>query len=341
METISLRGTIGKSIVLVGELFANLPMYIPESNVYIITDKNVLSCYGKSFPKFPTFAFEPGEGSKSMKTATDIFRWLLNEGADRDSFILGVGGGVVCDLAGFVASTYMRGVKFGFVATSLLAQVDASVGGKNGVNLDGFKNIVGVFNQPKFVICDINMLSTLPKDEYFGGFAEIVKHALISDSGKFKFIVDNIEGIKSFDPTVVEFLVNRSVHIKAEIVEADEYETDVRRKLNLGHTWGHAVEKITGLSHGQAISIGLSFTAKMSLQKGYITQVEYEQVTNLLVELGLPITTMVNPYVIFEAIAKDKKKTREYIYFVLMKGIGDVVVEKLTLNEIRKFVENK
>ena len=178
---------------MIGESIYNLYKYLPECETFIITDSNVKRSYSEFFPNQPVFVMPSGEISKSLQTAMDIYRWLLENDADRNSFIVGIGGGVVCDLVGFVASTFMRGVDFGFVATTLISQVDASVGGKNGVDLDGYKNIVGTFNQPKFVICDITMLKTLPHVEFVNGMAEVVKHALISDKSMFEYIEKNCE----------------------------------------------------------------------------------------------------------------------------------------------------
>ncbi|MFP4367080.1 MAG: 3-dehydroquinate synthase, partial [Bacteroidales bacterium] len=161
MEKIEVKLKDRQSVVVVGECMNNLKKYLKGRKTFIITDSNVDNIYRKRFPRCPVYVVEPGEKSKDLKVVADICRWLLESGADRGAFIAGIGGGVVCDLAGFVASTYMRGVKFGFVATSLLAQVDASIGGKNGVNLDGYKNIIGTFTQPEFVICDVDMLVTL------------------------------------------------------------------------------------------------------------------------------------------------------------------------------------
>ncbi len=282
MEVIKIKGKESSSQIFIGERLGDLHMYIPQSNTFIITDTNVNKIYRKTFPNFPVFVMKAGETNKNLSTVAEIYRWLLDQGADRNSFIVGIGGGVVCDLAGFVASTFMRGVSFGFVATTLLAQVDASVGGKNGVDLDGYKNIVGTINQPKFVICDISMLKTLPYVELVSGLAEVVKHALIADSSKFEYIEKNSDSILALDLTMLEYLVTRSVRIKADIVEVDEREGGLRRVLNLGHTWGHAVEKITGISHGQAVSIGLVFTAKLSFNKGMITEIERDRIINLL-----------------------------------------------------------
>jgi 3-dehydroquinate synthase len=338
MKLIEVSGNGAISKILIGESISNLNKYAPLKNTFIITDTNVDKIYRSSFPNFPVFVIKAGEPSKNLLSTAEIYRWLLDQGADRGSFIIGIGGGVVCDIAGFVASTFMRGVKFGFVATTLLAQVDASVGGKNGVDLDGYKNIIGTFNLPEFVICDIAMLKTLPPIELSNGMAEVVKHSLINDKTKFEFIENNVDGILSLNTEVMDYLVNRSVAIKAAIVSADMNEGGLRRVLNLGHTWGHAVEKITGISHGQAVSIGLVFSAKLSLQKGLITSAEWDRIVNLLNKLGLPVQTKVNPCAGFDILKKDKKKKGKCIHFILMKGIGEVEIVEISFDELREFI---
>lgn len=205
----------GRSRVIIGDTFQNLANLLPHEDVFVITDGNVYPLLGQLKSKYPTHTITPGESSKSLGVAQNIYEWLLEKGAHRRSFILGFGGGVVCDIAGFVASTYMRGIHFGFVATSLLAQVDASVGGKNGLNLDGYKNIIGTFKQPEFVICDVLMLKTLPNEELANGFAEIVKHTLIADAKMFGFIEENVEGLLNRNGQIIEKLVEHSVRVKA------------------------------------------------------------------------------------------------------------------------------
>lgn len=337
MQTINIRGITGDSVVIVGESISNISSYIKESQVFVITDSNVANYHRSKFPQSSVYIVDPGEKSKNLEEVANIYRWLLQNGADRNSFVLGIGGGVVCDIAGFVASTYMRGIEFGFVATSLLAQVDASVGGKNGVDFDGYKNIVGTFNQPRFVICDIDLLKTLPVDEYVNGFTEIVKHTLIADEPMFRFIEEHVEVLKEFNRDVLEKLVTHSVCLKASIVQEDEHESGVRRKLNLGHTWGHAVEKVTGLPHGKSVSIGLEFAARFSVAKNYLSNREYMRIMNLLRELDLPICLKVSPSRIYDALLKDKKKDESTMHFVFLDGIGSVKVEKVPLEEIKVF----
>jgi len=340
MEVVEVKGADFLSRIYIGESIDNLRNYTLGKRIFIITDKNVERIYRNRFPDVPIYAIEPGEESKNLLTTVDIYRWLLESNVDRSSLIVGIGGGVVCDLTGFVASTYMRGVDFGFVSTTLLSQVDASVGGKNGVDLDGYKNIVGTFNQPKFVICDISMLKTLHPFEFIGGMAEVIKHALIADKEKFDFIEANKSEILNLNAEMLEYLVAKSVKIKAKIVEADEREQGIRRVLNLGHTWGHAVEKFTGMAHGKAVSIGLVFSANISVLKGLMKPEERDALIKLLTGIGLPLSYNKNKLEVFEILKKDKKKEKDFIHFVLMNGIGNVQVEKLGFKEIEKFIQN-
>ena len=341
MERIPVQGQYTESEVLVGERMENLSAYAKADKVFYITDENVHRLYGHHWVGKPCFVLKPGEGSKVPELALEIYRWLIREGADRQSFIAGVGGGMVCDLAGFVATTYLRGLRFGFVATSLLAQVDASVGGKNGVNIDGYKNLVGTFNQPEFVICDTALLKTLPLAEVQNGLAEVVKHALIADADMFDKITSNITNILSLQPDMINYLVSRSVHIKSAIVSRDERENNERRKLNLGHTWGHAVEKTDRIPHGHAVSIGLVFAADLSVKMGYMSTRERESLVALLQKLGLPVSTQTPAATVYDALLKDKKKEAGTMHFVLMKGIGNVVVEPVALKDLYTFAMSR
>ncbi|TVR74007.1 MAG: 3-dehydroquinate synthase [Marinilabiliales bacterium] len=340
MEKITVDLHSRKSDVLVGECLGHLDKYIDGRKNFIITDKNLDRLYRKRFPSAPVFVVEPGEKSKSLETLAAISRWMLEQGADRSSFITGIGGGVVCDLAGFVASTYMRGIGFGFVATSLLAQVDASIGGKNGVNLDGYKNIIGNFTQPEFVICDVDMLLTLPENEFVCGMAEVIKHALIEDKDHFEHLGKYSTRILSRDRNEMEQIVAHSVAIKAAVVERDEREQGERRKLNLGHTWGHAVETVAGLPHGEAVAVGLAFAAGLSVSRGSLTEEERERIIRLLGMYELPVETRANPADIFDVLVKDKKREAGSLWFILMNGIGNVSIEAIGTDELKNYALN-
>ncbi|MBF0234970.1 MAG: 3-dehydroquinate synthase, partial [Desulfamplus sp.] len=266
MKTVEVRGSQGISEIHVGESIKNVVNYLPKGKkTVIITDENVKNYYEQDFPQgCPVITISTGEKIKTLATVEMIFRELIAFGADRSTFILGIGGGIVCDITGFAASIYMRGVEFGFVSTTLLSQVDASVGGKNGVNFDSYKNMVGVFCQPRFVVCDTSLLATLPPDEISNGFAEIVKHALIADAPMLDYIEANIDKALALDREVISKLVEDSVRLKASVVQKDEKEAGERKKLNFGHTLGHALEKLNSIGHGRAVSIGMVAAASFS-----------------------------------------------------------------------------
>jgi 3-dehydroquinate synthase len=340
MKTFRISGTTGVSTILIGERLQSLTDYVPAQKPIIITDGNVGRYYAGDFPQAPVITIEPGEGSKSLTTIDRIYDRLLELEADRSCFIVGIGGGVVCDITGFVASTYMRGVRFGYVATSLLAQVDASVGGKNGVNYGGYKNLVGTFNQPEFVICDPQLLKTLPEKEVLCGLAEVVKHALIKDPALLVFLEQNSVGILDLEQAAIERLVSDSVEIKSAVVNQDERESGMRRILNFGHTFGHAVEHLQRISHGEAVSIGMVLAADISMQKGMLTAAEMDRIKQILESLKLPITPTADPDRILDAVRKDKKRERDIVHFVLLNGIGQAVVEAIPFDELGRSFEN-
>lgn len=214
MKTLNIQGKTGKSAIMVGERLQQLEHYILARPAVIITDNHLLNLYGKDFPRYPVITIGCGETIKTLDTVNSIYQQLVDMEADRSTVIVGIGGGIVCDITGFVASTYMRGVSFGFVASTLLAQVDASVGGKNGVNFGGFKNMVGVFSQPEFVICDMNLLKSLSMRDLLCGFAEIVKHAVIADADMFDYLEKQWPRALALDSNVIEKLVHDSVVIR-------------------------------------------------------------------------------------------------------------------------------
>lgn len=337
MKTFQIEGSTGSSIILIGEKLKNLAQYIPsdESTIFI-TDTTVSALYGNDFPSGKVIEIGTGEEIKTIDTVTTVHRRLLELEADRSTFIAGIGGGIVCDVAGFVASTYMRGLRFGFVATTLLSQVDASVGGKNGVNLDGYKNIIGVFKQPEFVICDTDLLNTLPEKEILSGFGEVVKHAALGDKALFEFMEDHYQGCLQLDADVIQRLLNDSIVLKSALVNEDEREGGVRRRLNLGHTFGHAIEKITGVTHGEAVSAGMVIAAKLSEKRGLLSEEHVLRLESLLNNMRLPNHIPAEQYQIFDALRRDKKKKGDFIDFVLLTGIGSSVVERISIDALEK-----
>ena len=335
METITINAVSGPSRILIGERLENLQRYIPVARPIIITDVNVGQLYPLDSMAAAVITIGTGEEIKTLDTVQEIYARLLSIQADRSAFIVGVGGGIVCDIAGFAASTFLRGVRFGFVATSLLAQVDASVGGKNGVNFEGYKNMVGLFHQPEFVICDPELLKTLSAREISCGLAEIVKHGAIADADLFAYLEQNAEDILALDSRAIQKLVRASVRIKSAIVSRDETEKGERRLLNFGHTFGHAIEKVTGVSHGEAISMGMVIASALSVKKGLLSTQEDQRLQAVLKNLKLPTRWEAEPQKILDAIARDKKRAGDRIHFVLLNGIGNARVEQITLEELR------
>ncbi len=338
METFHIQAATGNSSIYIDERLSNVDKYLPDCKIIIITDENVKKHYLDVLPDFPVITISMGESIKTLATVESIYSQLIGLDCDRQTFILAIGGGIVCDIAGFVASTFQRGLRFGFISTSLLSQVDASVGGKNGVNFDSYKNMVGVFMQPEFVICDIKLLNTLPKEEVANGFAEIVKHALIEDSLMFDFIEKNKIKALNLDPQVIKRLVTDSIRIKSNVVQKDEKESGERRKLNFGHTIGHAIEKIAQPGHGNAVSLGIVAAAEFSCLKGYISKQDQKRITQLLYDLNLPVTHNYEIRDIVDALKADKKRDGDYIYFVFLSKIGQSIIEKVSFTEITEFL---
>ncbi len=336
METITIKADSGPSRILIGERLENLHRYVPVAKPIIITDVNVGRLYPLDSMAAEVITIGIGEANKTLDTVQEIYAQLLSIEADRSSFIVGIGGGIVCDIAGFVASTFLRGVRFGFVATTLLAQVDASVGGKNGVNFKGYKNMVGLFHQPEFVICDPELLITLPPKEISCGLAEIVKHAAIADADLFTYMEQHAEDILALDRQAIERLVLASVRIKSTIVSRDETEKGERRLLNFGHTFGHAIEKVRGAAHGEAVSMGMVMASALSVKRGLLSVQENQRLLDLLKKLNLPHGFASSLHKIFDAVAKDKKRAGDRIHFVLLNEIGNAVVKQIDLEELKE-----
>jgi 3-dehydroquinate synthase len=340
VKTIEITGIRTRSSILIGERLGNVKAYVPAGNAIIVTDSNVRKLYESQFPSYPVIEIGMGETIKNLETVEYIYQRFLELGVDRSTFIIGIGGGIVCDITGFAASTFLRGLDFGFVSSSLLSQVDASVGGKNGVNFHSYKNIIGTFNQPRFVICDPIMLRTLPENELSCGFAEIVKHGAIADEAHFTFLENHASEALALKEEIIAQLVHDSVSIKAGVVNRDEREKGERRKLNFGHTFGHAVEKITGRPHGDAVSIGMVVAAALSHKRGLLGQESVDRLIELLNRLHLPTHIEMERARVLDALKKDKKRDGDIINFILLKRIGEAVVEEISIDELEKVLDD-
>ncbi len=303
------------------------------SNTVFITDENVFQLHESKFKNKNTIVIKAGEQFKVQATVDSIIEQLIQFKVNRKTILIGVGGGVVTDITGYVASVFMRGLEFGFVPTTLLCLVDASVGGKNGINVGDYKNMVGTINQPKFIFHDISFLNTLPENEWQNGFAEIIKHGAIADKKIFKALEIHLFKFYCSKKTNTNILVQENAKQKLKIVAKDVYEKGDRKLLNFGHTLGHAIETPYNLSHGQAISIGMMFACKLSEQILGFKQTK--SIESLLQQYGLPTHLKINPKKIFEILMMDKKREQNFIHFVLLEKIGKGVIKKVGLVELQ------
>jgi 3-dehydroquinate synthase len=323
-----------------------------EGSGIMVTDRTVNGLYGdralsslkEAGFNAGTYILPSGERHKNLGRIGNIYSRMLELGLGRDSFVLSLGGGVVGDTAGFAAATYMRGVNFIQVPTTLLAQVDASAGGKVGVNLPQGKNLIGSFYQPRCVLIDPTVLRTLDRRDFYSGFAEVIKHAVIRDSGYFSYLEENRDKALSVDPD------KRSCEIKAEIVSRDETEKKLRMILNFGHTIGHAIESATSYKkykHGEAVAAGMACACSISVLMGYLNQAEKQRIDALLASYNLPFGLEgVSADKIAGCLFRDKKVRGGRVQFVLLRKIGEVFItdevpEKIVLAAITELGRSK
>lgn len=324
-------------MLLLGGTIKDIVPLLPGKGLVIITDTNVMKIYGGSFPPGEVIVIEPGETSKTLHVVEDICRKMLESGAGRDTFVLGIGGGVVCDVAGLVASVYMRGVRHAFISTTLLAQVDASIGGKTGVNLGNYKNMIGTFRQPEFVLCDHEMLSTLPEEEFRSGMGELLKHGAIRDRNLFFDISAASDRLFERDSRLLGDFILRAVRIKAEVVKRDPLEKGLRRILNFGHTFGHIIETHYKIPHGMAVAHGMIIAAELSVWKGEMPHSELRLLSVTLEKTGM-LTGYPLPAGVVSMVARDKKSQAGSVNFVLLRLVGKAVVRSLSITELQAFV---
>ncbi|MCX6985261.1 MAG: 3-dehydroquinate synthase [Lentisphaerae bacterium] len=334
---------IGKGIVSGGKPDASVfRPFVSGRKCLVVTDGNVGRILGARFLKVLETAgahaelavFKAGEASKNIRTYESLLRKASKSGLDRSSVIVALGGGVVGDVAGFVAATYMRGVSFIQVPTTLLAMVDSSVGGKTGIDLPEGKNLVGAFWQPRLVVIDPQTLRTLPKREVRCGLAEIVKYGVIMDEKFFSFLEKNLYGMKNMEMETYARIIARCCELKAEVVCADERETSgLRAILNYGHTFGHAIETVTGYgkyAHGEAVSIGMCIAANLAISCNKFSPESAGRQKSLLKATGLPtnIAGDIGSVKIYKAMFKDKKTEKGNLRMVLPDRIGKVSLVK-------------
>ncbi len=341
MKRITIKNRDSKSHVYVRNSLSGLEKLLHPSSTIVILDKNVNALYPSLFNDFLKIVVTSSEQDKTLETVSKIYEELIRLGVTRHTFLLGVGGGVITDITGFIASTYMRGVRFGFVATTLMAQVDASIGGKNGVNFNRYKNMIGTFNLPDFVWCDVRFIETLSLRERNAGLAEIVKYGLIHDPTLLDTIEDLCKINQTFQPEVFKDIIYKSISIKASIVNRDPMENSDRKTLNFGHTLGHAIEKNCDLyNHGEAVSIGMIAALSISNKKGGIIPIEeIERLKRILKNLNLPIKAEKN--IIeksIQSINADKKRNQQAIDYIILTKIGCAKVKPIDLIELKSLL---
>lgn len=316
--------------------FSMLEELVKRENTFLITDENVYSKQAEKFAGWKTIILKSGEQYKNQDTVNDAIGKLIAMHADRQSFIIGVGGGVITDMAGFIASIYMRGIRFGFAPTSILGMVDASVGGKNGIDVGIYKNLVGVINHPQFLLYDYSFLETLPEEEWINGFAEIIKHACIKDAGMFHLLEEKSLSDFQGSREAIGKLIERNVEIKCKVVENDEFESGDRKLLNFGHTIGHAIENTAKLPHGSAISIGMMVACTISEKINHFPKEESEKIRQLLSKYHLPVEFQFDKPNTWNVLLHDKKKTGNDISFVVLDKTGKASVKKIILKELQQ-----
>ena len=342
--------------IVIEQTFNNLTDEINKldcsnKKICIITDSIVASLYKDEVIRLLEpicknvvfYSFSSGEAQKNLSTVNNIYSYLIEHQFDRKDILLALGGGVVGDITGFVAATYLRGIDYIQVPTTLLSQVDSSIGGKTGVDFEQYKNMVGAFKMPKLVYINIHTLTTLDDRQYFNGFAEAMKHGLIKDAMYYEWLLSNMYEICDRDTEVLEELVYKSCQIKKSVVEKDPLEQGERALLNFGHTIGHAIEKYMNFSlmHGECVALGCVAAAYISWKKQLLSMEEYYEVRDMFVPFNLPITIdEVNADDIIKISKSDKKMEQDTIKFILLKKIGKAVIDRtVTEDELKAAIE--
>ena len=317
---------------------------IINRRVAIIADSHTSALFGDTVrnlleghcKKVLLHAFPAGEANKTLDTVKEIYRVLIEEQYDRKDLLIALGGGVVGDITGYAAATYLRGIDFIQVPTTLIAQSDSSIGGKTGVDFDGYKNMVGAFYMPKLVYMNIAVLKELDDRQFYAGFAEVMKHGLIKDTGFYEWLLDNMYEIHDRDIDVLIEMIIKSCTIKKLVVEKDPKEQGERALLNFGHTIGHAIEKAMNFEmlHGECIALGMVAAAHISWKHNWLSMDEYYEVRDMFVPFNLPITIdSVDPEEILRLTKSDKKMDAGQIKFVLLKKVGKAVIDKTVTDE--------
>ncbi len=319
--------------------FNDIQHFYDIKKVLIITEEDIYFLHAEKFKGFHVLLIKGKERNKTQDTINFIVDKLLEFNIDKSCLIVGVGGGVITDMIGYVASIFKRGINLALVPTTVLAMTDAAIGGKNGINIGKYKNMVGTTYRALFILYDYSFLNTLHRAEWINGFAEIIKHACIKDAAMFDELEKNNIDYYINNKNAAAQLIEKNVAIKTAVVEADEFEKADRFQLNFGHTFGHAIENLYSLPHGYAISVGMVMAAKISEEINNFDSLSLNKLKNLIVQYELPITQKMDNAEVFELLVKDKKRAGEAINFVLLNKIGEGTVKQLSFQIIISLLE--
>lgn len=317
--------------------FGYLDKLVNKASTILLADENFALKNKKKLAGWKTIIVPSGEQHKIQHTVDKIIELLISLGADRSTTLVGIGGGVVTDITGYVASIFLRGVRFAYVPTTVLGMTDAAIGGKNGINVGLHKNMVGLIRQPNFILFDYKLLKTLPKDEWVNGFAEIIKHACIHDAAMFAMLEEQKISFFQKDSSHLAKLIQRNVLLKTKTVLIDEFETGERKLLNFGHTIGHAVENLYKIPHGHAVSIGIGVACKISEQLAGFNQTD--RVTKLLKQYGLPPQFQFDKEAVWKLLLSDKKIKTGNIHYVVLNKIGKASTLSLPLEQLHTMIQ--
>lgn len=338
MKQLKIKFSSGATTLYLAAGFSHLKKIADQKACVLLTDENVYKAHRQRFKGWNVIVLKSGESYKVQPTIDALVAQLIEMEAGRSTTLVGVGGGVITDITGYLAAVYMRGLKFGFVPTSILGMVDASIGGKNGIDVGDYKNMVGTIKQPDFILHDMAFLKSLPQQEWVNGFAEVIKHACIKDKKMFEELEQkSLRQFQQKQKTICE-LVQRNTMVKVNVVKRDEFERNERRMLNFGHTLGHALETQYELLHGQAISIGMAFACYVSEKLCGFK--ETERVEQLLSQYHLPMAAAFDKQRVFNILKMDKKREKRQMNFVLLNKIGKAVVHPVSLVQLEKLLTN-
>jgi 3-dehydroquinate synthase len=305
-----------------------------EQSVFIISDENIFSGFPDLFSHHPFFILKSGETFKSQDTINEIVSSMLDQQIDRSILMVGLGGGVVTDITGFVSSIYKRGTRLVLIPTSLLSMVDASLGGKNGINAGIRKNMIGTIHQPEQIFFDYSLLKSLPLAEWKSGMAEVIKHAITMDADMMKMLEANDLNSLKDSETLIDSLIQKNVELKMKVVSQDPHDSSSRHVLNFGHTLGHALEPILGISHGEAVSVGMVFACKLSEMICGFDSAHTRRLTALLQRYGLPVHVHVAVEKVLNLMANDKKNKDTQITYVLLEDMGKPITHRFAKEQL-------